>query len=174
MTKAPSDLSSRALLPRDLCTRQLGRNVGARGAKPLGCAASGEHIDKADDQSRPARLVTCAQSGTVVAVEILVEQEVVLPVGVLLELLGAPVHWPRPSFTAQKDARESARQLLRNLIERQVLSRAGRTLDLEVIAVELVQVQQRADQQSVDRHPNRAAPVGIAAEHAGIRFGRQV
>ena len=55
-----------------------------------------------------------------------------------------------------------------------IVARAGRALDLEVVAVVEVELQQRPDDQRVDRHPDRPAPVGVAAEHAGVRLGRQV
>ena len=55
-----------------------------------------------------------------------------------------------------------------------ILPEPGGAFDLEVVAVVQVEVQQRPDDQRVHRHPDRAAPVGVAAEHAGVRLGRQV
>ena len=54
-----------------------------------------------------------------------------------------------------------------------MLPRAGRALDLERVAVEVVVALQRLDQQVVDREPDRPAPVGVAAEQAGVRLGRR-
>ena len=42
---------------------------------------------------------------------------------------------------------------------------AGKTYD---------EVPERPDDEQVDRHPDRSPPVGVAAEHAGVRLGRQV
>ena len=44
---------------------------------------------------------------------------------------------------------------------------AGGALDLQAVAVEVMVALQRLDQQVVDRKPDRAAPVGVAAEEAG-------
>jgi len=44
----------------------------------------------------------------------------------------------------------------------------GRALYFEVVAVEAVQVQEAANEQYIDGHPNRSTPVGVAAEHPGI------
>ena len=54
--------------------------------------------------------------------------------------------------------------------QRQHLARAGRALDLEVVAEIVVELLQRLDQQEVDREPDRAAPVRVAAEEAGRRL----
>src|SRR6202012_1991583 len=48
------------------------------------------------------------------------------------------------------------------------------TLNLELVAVEAVQIHQRPNDEHIDRHPDGTAAVGIASEHAGIRFGGQV
>ena len=93
---------------------------------------------------------------------------------IVLELGRPTVDRPLPIGIAQEGARQSAGNLLRHLEQRHVPPRTGRTLYLEFIAVELIQVPQRPDDQRIDRHPHRPPPVGVAAEHAGIRFRRQV
>ena len=45
---------------------------------------------------------------------------------------------------------------------------------VNVVAVVAVVLQQRPDDQRVDRHPDRAAPVRVAAEHAAVGLGGQV
>jgi hypothetical protein len=50
-------------------------------------------LDDAGDQPGPARLVAGAEPGAVVAVEVLVEQDLVLPLGIGLEALGVGVTW---------------------------------------------------------------------------------
>jgi len=47
-------------------------------------------------------------------------------------------------------------------------------LDLEVVAVELVEVQQRPDDQRVDRHLHRPAPLGVSPEHPRVQLLREV
>ena len=38
----------------------------------------------------------------------------------------------------------------------------------------VAQNDQRPNDERIHRHPYRTAPVGVAAEHAGVRLGRQV
>src|SRR3974390_1458421 len=118
--------------------------------------------------------MTCAQPGAVIAVEVLVEQDVILPVGIFLEFFRASINGPPAIFIPQKNLCQPAANLFRDLKQRHKVPRAGRALHLEIIAIERVHQQQPADDQAVDRHPDGAPPVGVAAEHAGIRFGRQV
>jgi hypothetical protein len=55
-----------------------------------------------------------------------------------------------------------------------VVPGARRTLHFEVIPVELIKVIESADQESVHRHPNRPAPIGITPKHSGVGFRRQI
>ena len=55
-----------------------------------------------------------------------------------------------------------------------MFSGAGGTFDCEVVAVVGVVLQQRADDERIDGHPDRAAPVRVAAEHAGVGFARHI
>src|SRR5262245_49308669 len=48
--------------------------------------AGREEVRRESDESGPSRLMACAESGPAVAVEVLVEQEVIAPVRILLEL----------------------------------------------------------------------------------------
>ena len=61
------------------------------------------NLNKAGYKSGPAGLVTCAHSSAVVAVKIFVEENQILPIGVLLELLGTAVDGPS-SILAGEDA----------------------------------------------------------------------
>src|SRR5215472_17117157 len=122
----------------------------------------------------PSSLVARAETGPVVAVKVLVKEQVVAPVRILLELPGSPKHGPPSILVLQEDAGEPARNLVRHLIKRHLTSGAGRTLDGEVVAVIHVILQQGADDQRIDGHPDRPAPVRIAAEHAGVGLRRQV
>ena len=69
---------------------------------------------------------------------------------------------------------QAIRKLVRDLIQRQVVTRAGRTFDLEIVAVVMMKLLERFDQEIIDRHPDRAAPVGVAAEDVRLRFARFV
>src|SRR4051812_31020855 len=54
----------------------------------------GEHMHHARDDAGPASLVTRAESGAIVAVEVLVELKVVAPQRIGLEFLGPAIHRP--------------------------------------------------------------------------------
>ena len=77
----------------------------------LGIEKSKE-LDHLRHQPGPSRLVACTESCAVVGVEVLVEEDVVAPVGVGLELLRAPVDGPPAMFIAQEDAGKPVRDLL--------------------------------------------------------------
>ena len=113
-------------------------------------------------------------AGPVVAVEELEEQDEVPPVRIVLEGLGAAVDGPPPVLVAKKDAGQAARHFFRHLVEVHHVPRTGRTFDLEVVAVEGVVVEERPDDQAVDWHPDRAPPIGVAAEHAGVGIGGDI
>jgi hypothetical protein len=77
-------------------------------------------------------------------------------------------------LVAQEGPRQTRRELVRDLLQVEAPARAGRELDLEVVAVEVVVALERFDDQEVDREPHRAAPVRVAAEQAGVRLGGRV
>jgi hypothetical protein len=47
--------------------------------------------------------MTGTKAGPVIAMEIFIEQQMVPPMGIALELFGAAVHWTPASFVAQED-----------------------------------------------------------------------
>src|SRR5882672_6756611 len=106
--------------------------------------------------------------------EVLIEQDQIAPVRIVLELSGPTVDRPSAVSAPQESIREPAGNFLGHFEQRQEPARTGRTLHFEFITVEAVQVQQRPNQQSIDRHPYWAAPVGVAAEHSVVGFARQV
>src|SRR5262249_36239409 len=87
------------------------------------------------NDSGPSGLMTRAQTGAVIAMEVLVEQDQVAPVRVLLELPALAVHRPPPILITQEDAGETARDLLSHLVQGHMLSRARRPLEGDRIAV---------------------------------------
>src|SRR5436853_599740 len=68
-------------------------------------------LEQLGDEARPARLVTGADAGAVVAVEVLVEEDQVAPVRVSGEALDVAVDRAPAPLVAQEDPRQSARQL---------------------------------------------------------------
>ena len=87
-------------LPRVRQTRS------ARPPRSSDRAGPGPRGEVAGHDAGPARLVAGAEPGAVVAVEILVEQDVVAPVRIVLELLGAAVD--RPPAAARRAGRSAS------------------------------------------------------------------
>src|SRR4051812_38064274 len=104
--------------------------------------------DPRDDPGPPG-LVTGAEPGTVVPVEVLVEQQQVTPVRVLLERGGAAVYRPPPILVLEKDRFQAPSDLLRHLVQVHPLTRSGRTLDPEAVAVIRVVLQQRPHDETI-------------------------
>src|SRR5580692_5193169 len=98
--------------------------------------------------------------------EVFVEKNVILPLRIGLEFLGAAVHRPPPGFIAQKNPSQPVGDFPCHLEQVHRVARASRTLNLEVVAVIKVEGEQGADQQYVHWHPYWPAPVGVSAEHA--------
>src|SRR5438067_301037 len=114
------------------------------------------------DEARPASLVRRAEASSGVTVEVLVKQDVIAEVRIALQERIAPEHRTASTPIAYEDARQSASQLRRHLVDRQVATRAGGALDSEVVAVVVVELLERLDDQIVHRHPDRTAPVRVA------------
>src|SRR5215831_5905914 len=131
-------------------------------------------LDEGSDEAGPAGLVAGAEAGAVVAVEVLVEEQVVPPVGIVLEFGDAAVDRTPAGGIADEDAGETPADFTRDFEQVHPVSGAGGALDAEVIAMKKVVHEEAADQEGVDGHPDGAAPVGIAAEHAGVGLGGEV
>jgi hypothetical protein len=70
----------------------------------------------------------------------------------------------------QEKVRESRGNFERDILQVHELSRSRWTFDLHAVAVEMVILFERLDEQVIDRKPNRSAPVRVAAKHARSRF----
>src|SRR5580704_12423290 len=111
------------------------------------------------DDACPSSLVARAESSTVVTVEVFIEQQEVAPVWVTLKFLGVPVDRSPFVHAAEKNAVQPSRELFRNLVQVQLVSRARRAFDGEIIAVIHVVHQECSDDEPVDGHPYRPSPV---------------
>src|SRR2546421_887849 len=131
-------------------------------------------LEELRDQPRPSRLVVRAHARAVVAVEVLVEQEVVAEVRIALQLLGLAEGRPAAVLIEKEDGGEAAGDLGRHLSERHLPARTGGKFDGELFAQVVVELLQRLDEQEVHGEPDGAAPVGIPPEEAAGRFRRLV
>src|SRR5207344_2522717 len=73
------------------------------------------HLYHPRDEARPAGLVTRTESRAIVAMEVFVEQDVVAPMRVGLELFRPAEHRSPTLLIAQEDAGKAARDLLAHL-----------------------------------------------------------
>src|SRR5437660_73416 len=121
----------------------------------------------AGDESSPAGLVAGTEAGAVIAMEVLIKQDEITPVRVVLKLPGSAIDRTPALLIAQEDAGQPPRDFLGDLIEVHAPSGSCRTFHGKVIAVVGVIVQQGADDQAVDRHPDGSPPIRVAAKHAG-------
>src|SRR5205823_8568448 len=64
--------------------------------------------------------------------------------------------------------------LVRYLSERQIVAGSSRAFDFEIIAVIVMKLLKRFNEQVIDRHPDRSAPIRIPAENTGLRFSRLI
>ncbi len=131
-------------------------------------------LDQLGHVSGPAGLMAGPEPGAVVAVEVLVEEHVVAPVRIGLEFLRGAVDGAPSLPVAGEHPDQPVGDLLAHLEQVHFVARPGGAFDFEVVAVEQIEVLQRPQDHDVHRHPDRAPPVGIAAEHAGVRLGREV
>src|SRR4051812_35204762 len=85
-----------------------------------------KNVHQGSDETGPACLMARAQPCSVVAVEVLVEQDQVAPVWIFLEFLRASVNRPPAVSAAQEGAGKAACNLLRHFEERHVPTGSGR------------------------------------------------
>src|SRR5688572_17141374 len=92
------------------------------------------HLDQAGDEAGPPGLMAGADAGAVVAVEVFVEQHVIAPVRIRLELFGPAVDRPAAMLVAAERAAQAQPDLDDHLTEVHHAARTGRALDGELVA----------------------------------------
>src|SRR4051812_41646767 len=106
-----------------------------------------------------------ADAAARVAVEVLVEGNVIAEVRIALKAFDIAEDGAiTGQLVAQHESRYSAGELVRDLTNRHHVAGARRALDTKIIAVIAVELAQRFDELIVHRHPDRSAPVAVAAE----------
>src|SRR5271169_7097448 len=109
------------------------RGCPAAFEKGVGIETS-EDFDQRRHQPGPSGLMTGADTGAVVAMEIFVEQQVIPPIGIVLEFLGTPKYRPPAGLIAQEDPGQPVRDFACDLKQIHQVARASRALNLEVVA----------------------------------------
>src|ERR1700733_12520286 len=131
-------------------------------------------LDQRGNKPSPSGLMARTDAGSIVSMEVLVEQQMILPMGILLEFLDTSEDRATAVLVTQKDAAQPCRDISGNLEKVLLDARTGWAFDLEVIAVVSEVMQQRPDDQGVDRHPDGSPPVLVAAKHPGVRFSGKI
>src|ERR1700683_187672 len=109
-----------------------------------------------------------------VAVEVFVKRNVLAKVWIRLQLGGLAQHGTISVGVFEKYARQPVRELRSHLFNGQIAAGARRALDAEVVAVIMMKLLQRFDDEEIERKPDGAAPIRIAAELPGVGFGRRI
>src|SRR5262245_56350373 len=158
---APSFRSFHAMAYPSLARAQLD---GGRLADPR------QILDEASHEGRPARLVACAQPFSLVAVEVLVKEDEVLPVRVLLEPGLVAMARAAALLVPKKDPRKTRGDLDGHVSEVHFPSGPRRALDDERISIEMVVALEGFNQEVVHGEPDGAAPVGVSTKEGRVRF----
>src|SRR5215469_886368 len=108
------------------------------------------------------------------AVKVFVEKHQITPVRVVCVFPNLAMTRTRAFLVRQKDPSQTASQFPRHFLKRRHLSRAGRALDFERFAIKQVITLKRFHDQEIDREPNWAAPVRVAAEKITVSLARYV
>ena len=113
-------------------------------------------LNQLGNQPCPAGLMACAQSRAVIAMKVFMEEDMVSPVWVLLQERVVAIERPSAALIAQEETDQPVREFIGNGIERQILARPGGTFDQKIIAIVVMELLQRFDQQIIDRETTPA------------------
>src|SRR5262249_33900053 len=94
-----------------------------------------ENLDQFRDGAGPTCLVTGSQACPVISMEVLVKKEVIFPLRIGLEHLSAAVNRASARLAPQEDPDQPTGDLSRYLKQVHLVTRAGRALDFEIVAI---------------------------------------
>ena len=133
-----------------------------------------EFVEAPGDEGRPPGLVASPAPPPRISVEVLVEEDQVLPEGVALVQLGVPMARPSSGLVRHEEPGQATGQFETDFVQSHDLPRSSRTLHLEVFSVVEVVALQGLDEEVVDTHPYRTSPVAVAPEEQGVGLARDV
>src|SRR5690349_2697348 len=125
-------------LQRNLFTLRSSSGGHERPGTPLEYLLRVENIQQLDEfcnNPSPAGLVAGAKSSAIVAMEILIEKNIIAPVRVGLEFFGTAVYRPPTLFVPEKDAGEPPGNIHGHLEEVHHAAGTRRTFDFEAVAI---------------------------------------
>lgn len=147
-------------------TRSLGRSRQS--------ARNSNVVNELGDKRSPAVLMLGSKASASVGLEELVEENIVLKVGVKVELVIVTVEGSLSSLILSKDVNETMLNLLSNLGKVHVVAGASGALDLETVSVVQVVSLEGLNEQKGGREPNGTSPVGVTAKHGRVGIARDV
>ena len=107
----------------------------ATACQPNLLSVDGEVVNQIKHQTTPSGLVAGTNAGPTVTMEVLIKQEIILPIGVVLEGLLTSKDWPKAFSVGCENRNEPVSKMLSNLIEIRHLAAACWEFNLEVVAV---------------------------------------
>ena len=99
---------------------------------------SSKQVERPGNDTGPSRLMAGPETSAIVSMELLVKQDVILPVRILLEDLAAAKDRTLSHHIAKEDTRKPAPDFLCNFKQRHAVTGASGAFDLKTVAVELV------------------------------------
>src|SRR5712692_10309268 len=120
---------------RRIIESNTGRSRDLTSAKFAGGALFTTLLNQFRHQTRPACLVTRANSGAIVSMKIFMEQKQILPMWIVVENLRTTRRWTAAIVPAKKSADQAARNLARQLPQIRVLAGTRRALPFEILAI---------------------------------------
>ena len=131
-------------------------------------------MEEFGDEAGPAGLVRGAAAAAGVAVEIFVEEDVILEVRVA-GLLGMVLQDGALAVRAgEEEFDEPAGQFVGHFVEGEEFPGAGGAFDFEIVPVVVMKFLEGFDDEKVHGQPDGAPPVGVAAEKVVLGFRRPV
>src|SRR5258708_6685042 len=114
------------------------------------CSASALLLNQHCHEASPARLMACAKSCAVITVKVFMEQKVVTPVEITLQLVVFPIVRTVSLLAPQEKADEALREFICHLLQGQILAPSRRALDLKIVAAVMIDLLQHRYQHVVD------------------------
>jgi hypothetical protein len=107
-------------------------------------------------------------------VEILVEEDKILPVRIVPVAWVLAVAWSSALGILEKELDQSAFYFVGDFSEVSMLAGSGRTFHGETIAIVFMVGSQRCDDQVVQWEPDWTSPIAVATEHARVALAGYV
>src|SRR5262245_43933662 len=99
-------------------------------------------MHQAGNDSCPSGLMTRSQSCPVISMEVFIEKNIVIPMGVVQELPASPIYGPCAVVILEEDVRKALCDLFGDLVESLLFSGPRGAFYLEIIPVVCVEFQQ--------------------------------